>query len=41
MAKTYAGRIKNLGTQMVDALSKNGAKKSGKVKEGRDLRSKK
>lgn len=41
MAKTYAGKIKNLGTQAVEALFKKGAKKSGKVKEGKDLRSKK
>lgn len=41
MKPTYAGKIKNLGTQIVEALFKNGSTKSGKVITGKDLRSKK
>ena len=41
MAKeSYAGRIKNAGTQMVEALFKTKAAKVGTVKTGKDLRSK-
>ena len=40
MKPTYAGKIKNLGTQVVEALFKGGSTKSGKVKTGKDLRSK-
>ena len=40
MKPTYAGKIKNLGTQVVEALFKGGSTKSGKVKTGKDLRTK-
>lgn len=35
---TYAGKIKNTGTQKVDALFKTEQKSKGKVIKGRDLR---
>lgn len=35
---TYAGRIKNAGTQTVEALFKGKSNKAGKVKTGKDLR---
>lgn len=38
MNKTYAGKIKNLGTQIVEKLFNNGKPKSGTVKTGSDLR---
>lgn len=38
---TYAGKIKNLGTQMVEKLFNTGKPKSGTVKTGRDLRANK
>ena len=38
MEKGYAGRIKNKGNQVVDALYKTANSKSPKVKRGSDLR---
>ncbi len=38
---TYAGRIKNAGTQLVDALFGKGSQKAPVKKEGGDLRAKK
>ncbi len=37
----YAGKIKNSGNQIVEAPFKTKPAKSGKVKEGKDLRIKK
>lgn len=37
---TYAGKIKNVGTQSVEAPIKSGSTKTGTVKRGKDLRSK-
>ena len=39
MNKTYAGTIKNQGTQKVDALFKNAAAAKSDVLRGEDLRS--
>lgn len=41
MAKTYAGKISNKGTQEVKAIFPTEKGKSGKVTRGEDLRSKK
>lgn len=41
MEKSYAGKIKNKGSQTVEALFKTNASKSPKVKTGGDLRAKK
>lgn len=38
MDKTYAGKIKNSGTQVVDALFKPGTSPKVQKKEGEDLR---
>lgn len=41
MKPSYAGRIKNAGTQLVEALFKTKAPKAGTVKTGKDLRASK
>lgn len=38
MAKTYAGKISNQGTQVVEALYPAKHPKQSKVKTGKDLR---
>lgn len=40
MAKGYEGKIKNTGTQVVEAPNKMPTSKGGKVKKGNDLRTK-
>lgn len=41
MAKTYAGKISNKGSQEVKAIFPTEKGKNGKVTKGEDLRSKK
>ncbi len=41
MKESYAGKIKNRGSQKVEALFKTAGSKSPKVKTGGDLRAKK
>lgn len=41
MEKSYAGKIKNKGSQLVEALFKTNGSKKPKVKTGGDLRAKK
>jgi len=38
MAKEYVGKIKNTGTQVVEAPVKMPTSKGGKVQKGKDLR---
>lgn len=41
MEKSYAGKIKNKGSQKVESIFKTEGSKNPKVKEGGDLRAKK